>query len=116
MIDLSDGLGGDAAHLALASGARLEIEAGSLPLAKGVAEIALALGTEPLELASSGGEDYELLAALPAERLAEATSGIAAREATTLGQIGTVVAGEGVEIRLPGGAKLDARGFDQLGR
>ena len=116
MIDLSDGLGGDAAHLALASGARLEIEAGSLPLAKGVAEIALALGTEPLELASSGGEDYELLAALPAERLAEATSGIAALEATTLGQIGTVVAGEGVEIRLPGGAKLDARGFDQLGR
>ena len=116
MIDLSDGLGGDAAHLALASGARLEIEAGSLPLAKGVAEIALALGTEPLELASSGGEDYELLAALPAERLAEATRGIAAREATTLGQIGTVVAGEGVEIRLPGGAKLDERGFDQLGR
>ena len=116
LIDLSDGLGGDAGHLAAASGARLEIEAGSLPLAKGVAEIALALGTEPLELAASGGEDYELLAALPAQRLGEAVSGIAAREATTLSQIGSVVAGEGVEIRLPGGGKLDATGFDQLGR
>lgn len=116
LIDLSDGLGGDAGHLAAASGARLEIEAGSLPLAKGVAEIALALGTEPLQLAASGGEDYELLAALPAERLADAASGIAAHEATTLSQVGRVVAGEGVEIRLPGGGKLDARGFDQLGR
>ena len=87
-----------------------------MPSARAISATPLARGSEPLELASSGGEDYELLAALPAERLAEATSGIAAREATTLGQIGTVVAGEGVEIRLPGGAKLDARGFDQLGR
>ena len=115
MIDLSDGLGGDASHLAAASGARLEIEAGSLPLAKGVAEVALANGADPLQLAASGGEDYELLAALPAERLGEATIGIAELGETTLSQIGTVVDGVGVEIRLPGGGTLTATGFDQLG-
>ncbi len=88
MIDLSDGLGGDAAHLAAASGVGLRIDAGSLPLAKGVAEVAAAAGRDPLELAVSGGEDYELLAALPPERLAEAASAIGAAAETTLTQIG----------------------------
>ena len=40
MIDLSDGLGGDAAHIATASGVGLRIEAAALPLAAGVAEVA----------------------------------------------------------------------------
>jgi thiamine-monophosphate kinase len=116
MIDLSDGLGGDAAHLAERSGACLRIEAGSLPLAKGVAEVAVAAGRDPLELAASGGEDYELLAALPPERLGEASSAIGEAAEASLTPVGEVVAGEGVEIRLPGGASLAARGFDQLSR
>ena len=69
MIDVSDGLGGDARHLAEASGVGLRIEAAALPIAAGVAEVAAAAGREPLQLAVSGGEDYELLAALPAEGL-----------------------------------------------
>ena len=68
-----------------------------------------------LELAASGGEDYELLAALPPERLPEAATRIGEAAEATLTQIGEVVDGEGVEIRLPGGGALAPTGFDQLG-
>jgi thiamine-monophosphate kinase len=114
MVDLSDGLAGDATRLAEASGGGVRIAAGALPLANGVAEVAAAAGREPLELAASGGEEYELLAALPPERLSEAASRIGEAAETTLTQVGELVAGRGVEIRLPGGALLEARGFDQL--
>jgi thiamine-monophosphate kinase len=113
MIDVSDGLGADARHLAEAGGVGLRIEAATLPIAAGVAEVAAAAGREPLALAISGGEDYELLAALPAEGLD--LEALGAASGVELTRIGEVVAGEGVEIRLPGGRTLAPSGFDQLG-
>jgi thiamine-monophosphate kinase len=114
MIDLSDGLAGDGLHLAQASGVGLRIKAASLPLAEGVAEIAAAAEQDPLELGASGGEDYELLAALPADRLEEASRRMAEAAETSLTTIGEVVAGERVELRLPGGGLLETRGYDHF--
>ncbi len=66
-IDISDGLAGDAAHLARASNVELQIELAALhaTLSPALRELAPKLGISALELALYGGEDYALLAAGP---------------------------------------------------
>lgn len=113
MIDLSDGLGGDARHLAESSGVGLRIDAGTIPFAPGSKDSAVAAGRDPWELLGDG-EDYELLACLPPEQLGAATEAVRAGEGIALTKIGDVIAGAGVEIRLPDGRHVEPGGFDQL--
>ncbi len=68
-IDVSDGLLGDAAKLAAASGVGLEIFFGELPVS---APLLQALGPDAArELALTAGDDYELLFAVDPARAAE---------------------------------------------
>jgi thiamine-monophosphate kinase len=60
-IDISDGLVGDAAHIAKQSQLELVIKADQTPLSENSKQTAIALGADPLQWALAGGEDYELL-------------------------------------------------------
>ena len=81
LLDISDGLAVDAAHLARRSGVRCVIELDRVPLAPGATVSDLGFG-----------EDYELLAAVA--------------DPGGFVEIGRIVAGEGVELRWHGEPRL----------
>lgn len=115
LIDISDGLGADAGHLARASEVDIAIEAEDVPVAAGVEAVADAAGREGLDLALGGGEDYELLAAVPPERVEGALEALEAA-GTSGAVIGAAREGSGVvEVRRYGDAVRGPAGFDHLG-
>jgi len=113
MIDVSDGLGAEAEHLAAASGVGIEVEVDLVPVAAGVAEVAAAAGRDPTELVVAGGEDYELLCAIPRARLADCVAAVAAT-GIGLTEIGRAEPGAAVRLRLPGGRSVRPAGHDHF--
>jgi thiamine-monophosphate kinase len=70
-IDLSDGLASDVRRLSEASGLGVELDVDRIPVAPEARRVAEARGWEVERMVLGGGEDLELLVALPAEQLAE---------------------------------------------
>jgi len=73
MIDVSDGLSSDLAHICEQSGVGAEVFADRIPLSKELRSVS-SLARPQLEYALSGGEDYELLFTSPVEREMEIMS------------------------------------------
>jgi thiamine-monophosphate kinase len=107
-MDVSDGLAGDLAKLCAASGVSAVIDAPSIPLSAAAAAL-LARGTVGVETLVSGGDDYEILCAVPETRF-EAFAEAAGIAGVAVTSIGTVIAdtsaprfldAEGRQIALP---------------
>ncbi len=114
MIDISDGLLMDLERVLDASGCGCEVEETTIP----VDDSALELGRhepeapDPLRLALTGGEDFELLFAIAEEGWKVASSAL-----ETQGTAGTIIGRVTEEGRLIGGRALEEReerGWDHL--
>ena len=93
-MDVSDGLAGDLAKLCAASGVSAVIDAQSIPLSAPAVTL-LARGTVGIEAIVSGGDDYEILCAVPEAGFA-ALAQAAQLAGVAVTSIGTVIAGTSV--------------------
>jgi thiamine-monophosphate kinase len=116
LIDLSDGLSSDLAHICTESGVGAELEAVHIPMSEEVRHVARALQMAPLTLALHGGEDFELCLTVPAGALASLQNVFVAQFQCPLVRVGTILPGSGVTLRLPDGTQqsLSARGYDHF--
>jgi thiamine-monophosphate kinase len=116
MIDLSDGLALDLWRVCQESGVGARIRLADVPTADGLEELSRIEPVDPLDLALYGGEDYELLAALPGQAADAARQRLAERFGTLLTEVGEVTdRAELVSVDVDGSeAPLQPKGWDHF--
>jgi thiamine-monophosphate kinase len=116
MMDLSDGLASDLRHICHLSQVGALVEVAALPVDAAARAVALALGDDPLWLALTGGDDYELLFTVSPGEVAPIQAALAAVDAsaTVIGQI--TLATDGIHVQSPDGsiAPLASGGWDHF--
>ncbi len=110
LIDLSDGLGAAVTQVAEASGCGARIDADAIPVMAEAREWWNAKGVDPVQVSLAGGEDYELLLAVPARwggRLRHLRRQVTDPPLTRIGTLtrdrALVLSRPGIETPLPGG-------------
>ncbi|MFQ5984556.1 MAG: thiamine-phosphate kinase [Alphaproteobacteria bacterium] len=103
-IDVSDGLVADLAHICACSHVAAVVEAQDLALSE-AGKAALLADPALLELALTGGDDYEILFAAPSSS-APRVEALARELGLRLTPIGRFSEGEGVEVRDPQGRPI----------
>lgn len=110
-LDVSDGLAKDLPRLAGDYGARVNVS--DLPLSPS-ARLALEHDPRVADLIVGSGDDYEILAAVPAASAA-AFAAVALAAGVQVTDIGVLGGGSGVVIVGPDGAELALAGYDHFG-
>jgi thiamine-monophosphate kinase len=117
MIDISDGLVADLGHLTEEGNVGVRIFANTVPLPEGIGDVASRCHKDPLTLALTGGEDYELAFTVAKDRLGlfeKMLKVVLPTFGHAVTRIGEVVQGEGVDVVDMYGASipLAAQGFE----
>ncbi|MFQ5597861.1 MAG: thiamine-phosphate kinase [Nitrospiria bacterium] len=116
MIDISDGLTADLAHLTKQSNVGAEIGVAAIPISRSLRRYSLQTGCDPLKFALYGGEDYELLFSVPPHKISKLKKYVQNGLIQAV-QIGTIVSHKkGLVLRQAGGGaqKIKPSGYDHF--
>ncbi len=114
LIDLSDGLSSDLAHICEASGVGARVRVQDLPISDACRRLAATLGAEAVDAALHGGEDYELLFTVPPDAAAVVGGSRFPFAVTDVGEI--LSPGAGMILEHPDGRceQLQPSGYDHF--
>jgi thiamine-monophosphate kinase len=96
MMDLSDGLATDLAHICTESGMAAEIFEEALPVSEQLKKAAAKLQKPVFDWVLKGGEDYQLLFTVPPDRAQELRQLVVSRTGKEIYPVGRIIPGQGV--------------------
>ncbi|MFA4015576.1 MAG: hypothetical protein RUDDFDWM_000666 [Candidatus Fervidibacterota bacterium] len=105
-IDVSDGLASDLTKIAKLSGARIRLWLEKIPMSKEAIEASKWFSYSPLEMALTGGEDYELIMTVPKAHATSLCKAIKKKCGTKCTIVGEVESGEPVVYGVDSNGKL----------
>jgi thiamine-monophosphate kinase len=116
LLDMSDGLSSDLAHLCEASAVGAQLDAAAIPIHNETRQIARVLQADPLTYALHGGEDFELCLTAPPGHLATLQPAFTQRFQCPLVRVGTIQEGNRLILTYADGTQmpLQAQGYDHF--